>query len=184
MFARMPTEREKMLAGQAYDPSDSGMPAMLQPVDDATMPVWERMIQAYEYEFSRITGKEPRDDGAMPLDTELGGNVRGWIWWQEGRPTGFAAAIDHGDHREVAEFYVVPSRRGRGQGREQASALFDAAPGVWVVKQLASAVDAQAFWRRCLASLPCRNLSESEFTDPYWGKVVRQEFEWTGPAAP
>lgn len=157
---------------------------MLQPVDDATLPVWDRMIQAYEYEFSRITGKEPRDDGTMPLDTVLGGSVRGWIWWQEGHPAGFAAVIDHGDHREAAEFYVVPRWRGRGLGRELAARTFDTAPGRWVVKQLAAALDAQAFWKNCLAALPCQNLSNSEIVDPYWGPVVRQEFGWPGSSSP
>lgn len=36
---------------------------MLHPVDDATRSVWDRLVQAYEYEFSRITGKEPEPDG-------------------------------------------------------------------------------------------------------------------------
>jgi predicted acetyltransferase len=142
------------------------------------------MIQAYEYEFSRITRKTPLPDGTMPLDTVLGGNVRGWIWWRDGHPAGLAAVIDHGDHREVAEFYVVPRWRGQGQGRELAARTFDAAPGRWVVKQLAAAHDAQAFWKRCLAALPCRNLSESEFSDPYWGQVLRQEFDWPGDRSP
>ena len=156
---------------------------MLQAVDDATRPVWDRLVHAYEYEFSRITGKEPEPDGSIAPDTILGGNVRGWIWRLDGRPAGLAAVVDRGDHREVAEFYVVPRWRGRGQGRELAKALFDASPGCWVVKQLVDAPQARAFWKRCLATLPCRNLSESEFRDPYWGPVVRQEFHWTGSGA-
>lgn len=152
---------------------------MLQAVDPATRPVWDRLVHAYEFEFSLLTGKEPRADGSIAPDTVLGGDVQGWIWWRMGRPAGLAATIDHGDHREVAEFYVVPRWRGLGQGREQASALFGTAPGRWVVKQLATAVEAQAFWRKCLSSLPCQELSESECLDPYWGRVVRQEFRWT-----
>lgn len=153
---------------------------MLKSVDPATRPVWDRLVQPYEYEFSRLTGKEPAPDGTIAPDTILGGNVQGWIWWRAESPAGLAATIDHGNHREVTEFYVVPRWRGLGQGREQAAALFDTAPGNWVVKQLACAVDAQAFWRKCLASLPCRELSESRFQDPYWGPVVMQEFRWLG----
>lgn len=155
---------------------------MLRSVDEATRPVWGRLVQAYEYEFSRVTGKEP--DGSIAPDTHLGGNVRGWIWWQAGRPAGLTAVIDHGDHREAAEFYMVPRWRGKGQGRELAASLFDAAPGRWVVKQLVAAHDAQAFWKRCLATLPCRNLSESRRDDPFWGPVVRQEFEWADQSVP
>lgn len=155
---------------------------MLKAVDPATRPVWDRLAQSYEYEFSRLTGKEPEPDGSIALDTVLGGRIHGWIWWQADRPAGLAATIDHGDHREIAEFYVVPRWRGLGQGREQAAALFDTAPGRWVVKQLACAVDAQAFWRKSLASLPCRNLSDTELHDPHWGAVAKQEFDWTGSA--
>ncbi len=153
---------------------------MLHAVDDTTRPVWDRLVQAYEHEFSPITGKEPEPDGSIAPDTHLGGKVRGWIWWRDGVPAGLAAVVDHGDHREVAEFYVVPRWRGCGQGCELAQALFDTAPGRWVVKQLIAAEDAQTFWARCLAMLPCRNLSRSDVVDPYWGPVVRQEFHWTG----
>jgi len=155
---------------------------MLKAVDPATRPVWDRLVHAYEFEFSRLTGKEPAPDGTMAPDTILGGKVRGWIWWQDGLPAGLAAVIDHGDHREVTEFYVVPRWRGRGQGREQAAALFDTAPGRWVVKQLANACDAQAFWRKTLASMPCQNLSETKIVDPFWGNVVKQEFDWVEAA--
>jgi predicted acetyltransferase len=151
---------------------------MLKAVDPATRPVWDRLVHAYEFEFSRLTGKEPAPDGTMAPDTILGGNIQGWIWWQDGLPAGLAAVIDHGDHREVTEFYVVPRWRGRGQGREQATALFNTTPGRWVVKQLANACDAQVFWRKTLASLPCQNLSETEIVDPFWGSVVQQEFDW------
>lgn len=154
--------------------------AMLRPVDTASRPVWDRMIQAYEYEFSRLTGKAPLGDGTMPLDTELGGDVHGWIWWEDGVPAGFAAAVDHGDHREVAEFYMVPRWRRQGLGVRLAAALFDTAPGPWTVKQLANADDARTFWRSALAALPCRNLSEDAFDDPYWGRTTRQRFSWDG----
>jgi GNAT superfamily N-acetyltransferase len=151
---------------------------MLHAVDDATRPVWDRLVQAYEYEFSRITGKEPEPDGHIALDTPLGGNVGGWIWWRGGRPAGLAAVVDHGDHREVAEFYVVPRWRGRGQGRRLAAAVFDTHPGKWIVQQLPQARAAQAFWQATLGSLPCRNLSGLSAVDPYWGEVWRHCFEW------
>ncbi len=153
---------------------------MLKAVDPVTRPVWDRLVHAYEYEFSLLTGKDPQPDGSIVPDTLLGGDIQGWIWWREDRPAGLAAVIDHADHREVAEFYVVPRWRRLGQGREQAAALFDTAPGRWVVKQLASATKAQVFWKKCLASLPCQELSEIEDRDPYWGPVVRQEFLWKG----
>lgn len=152
---------------------------MLRSVDTSNRPVWDLLVQAYEYEFSRITGKLPEPDGRMLVDTHLGGAIAGWICWNEGRPAGFAAVVDHGDEREVAEFYVVPAFRGRGFGRDLASALFDRAPGSWVVKQLVEATAAQSFWKKVLADLPCQGLREETFVDPYWGMVVCQKFQWS-----
>lgn len=152
---------------------------MLRSVDTSSRPVWDRLVQAYEFEFSRITGKLPEPDGTMPLDTRLGGETTGWICWHEGRPSGFAAVVDHGDAREVAEFYVVPAFRGRGLGRDLASALFDRVPGSWVVKQLVEATAARSFWKKVLADLPCQGLREETFVDPHWGMVVCQKFRWS-----
>lgn len=153
---------------------------MLKRVDATDSLVWDRLVQAYEFEFSRITSKKPGPDGLMPVDTVLGGNVAGWVLWLEGHPAGLAAVVDHGPAREVAEFYVVPCWRGQGTGRMVAAHLFDRYPGAWVVKQLVGATEAQGFWRRTLAALPCRELHEDSFVDPYWGLVVRQRFAWAG----
>lgn len=157
---------------------------MLKRVDSTGSLVWDRLVQAYEFEFSRITDKKPGPDGLMAVDTVLGGNVAGWILWLEGQPAGLAAVVDHGQVREVAEFYVVPCWRGRGTGRTLAALLFDRYPGAWVVKQLVEATEAQVFWRRTLASLPCQKLREDSFVDPYWGLVFRQRFVWEGRTDP
>ncbi|MBK9576189.1 MAG: GNAT family N-acetyltransferase [Fibrobacterota bacterium] len=138
-------------------------------------------MQAYEFEFSAITGKVPDSQGRMDLDTELSEHTSGWILWDQGAPVGLAAIKDHGDHREVAEFYIVPSRRKAGLGRTLASMTFDRFPGAWVVKQLITASAAQDFWGRTLAGLDCQDLSEDRYLDPYWGPVVRQRFTWTQP---
>lgn len=152
---------------------------MLRSVDTSSRPVWDRLVQAYEFEFSRITGKIPASDGTMPLDTVLGDAISGWTFWHDGRPAGFAAVVDHGEVREVAEFYVVPAYRGRGLGRELAASLFDRTPGCWVVKQLVEATAAQSFWKKVLADLPCQELREETFVDPQWGMVVCQRFVWS-----
>ncbi|HNY32794.1 MAG TPA: hypothetical protein PKO15_18060 [Fibrobacteria bacterium] len=154
---------------------------MIARVEDPADPVWDRLMQAYEFEFSGITGKLPDRYGRMMLDTELSERTSGWILWEQGLPVGLAAIHDHGEHREVSEFYVVGSRRHAGLGRELARSVFARFPGGWVVKQLVAATSAQAFWRRALATLPCQDLSEDLFQDPYWGQVVRQRFRWTQP---
>lgn len=140
---------------------------------------WDRLLQAYEFEFSAITGKRPDQHGRMALDTELSDHTFGWILYDALTPMGLAAIHDHGSHREVAEFYIIPSCRQAGRGRDLAASVFQLFPGAWEVKQLAKAHAAQAFWRRTLASLPCQELREDLFEDPYWGSVVRQRFSWT-----
>lgn len=144
--------------------------------------LWNRLLQAYEYEFSSITGKLPHPDGRMPLDTELSDRTSGWILWERDAPVGLAAIHHHPDHREVAEFYIVPSRRHAGLGRALARSVFDRHPGSWEVKQLIGATAARSFWQRTLASLDCQDLSEDAFQDPYWGDVVRQRFSWIAPS--
>lgn len=139
---------------------------------------WDRLLQAYEFEFSAITGKRPDQHGRMALDTELSEHTLGWILYDALAPVGLAAIHDHISHREVAEFYIVPSCRQAGMGRDLAASVFQLFPGGWEVKQLAEAHAAQAFWRRTLESLPCQDLREDLFEDPYWGSVVRQRFWW------
>jgi predicted acetyltransferase len=49
--------------------------------------------------------------------------------------------------REVSEFFVLRRYRRRGVGEHVTRRLFDRFPGRWEVVQLASNLDAQAFWR-------------------------------------
>ena len=146
-------------------------------VDDANIHVYLNLCQAYEAEFSAITGKIPGPDGMFSLDTALGGPVRGYLLHVDGSPVGFAAikAVE-GEGCEVCEFYVVPSMRGRRLGRDFASRLFAAHPGPWQVKQLQDAGYATCFWCRVIDEFTGSDYSQDELDDPYWGRVVRQCF--------
>ena len=63
----------------------------IRDVDDANIHVYLNLCQAYEAEFSAITGKLPGPDGMFSLDTTLGGPVRGYLLHVDGSPVGFAA---------------------------------------------------------------------------------------------
>jgi predicted acetyltransferase len=51
------------------------------------------------------------------------------------------------DTHEVSEFFVLRRYRRRTVGEQVARQVFDRFPGRWEVTEMASNVDAQAFWR-------------------------------------
>lgn len=142
-------------------------------VDAANWPVYCHLAQAYEAEFSVLTRKDPDASGLYALDTVPGEGVMGFILFDGAIPVGIAAVkVIAADQFEMAEFFVVPTRRKQQAGRAFAQMLFGLYPGVWVVKQIAGAVAATAFWRSVIGA--CR---EDTFVDPYWGAVTRQVFD-------
>lgn len=146
-------------------------------VDDRNMHIYLNLCQAYEAEFSAITGKVPDADGLFALDTALGGPVRGYLLLVDGAPAGFAAVrVAAGEGCEVCEFYIVPSMRGRCLGKDFACRIFAAHPGPWQVKQLPGAGYATCFWCRVIDEFTGCRYEQDEYDDPYWGRVVRQCF--------
>jgi predicted acetyltransferase len=147
-------------------------------VDDRNMHVYLNLCQAYEAEFSAITGKLPGADGMFALDTDLGGPVKGYLLRVDGIPVGFAAIKAlAGEGAEVCEFYIVPSMRKRCLGKEFASRLFAMRPGPWQVKQLQGAGHATRFWCKVIDEFTGCEYVQDEYDDPYWGRVTRQCFE-------
>lgn len=135
------------------------------------------LCQAYEGEFSAITGKLPDADGLFALDTELGGDITGYLLYWEGRPAGFAAIrTGGGEGSEVCEFYIVPSVRRKCLGRDFARRLFSMHPGRWQVKQLQGAGYATCFWVKVIDEFTGSNFTQDDYEDRYWGKVARQCF--------
>ena len=175
-------------------------------VDAAWQPVYANLCQSYEGEFSGITGKLPAADGVFPPDTLLGGAITGWLFFETGsnadfddpgcglrspgepgsvcrHPIGFAAIRHEAGSGtatlptyEMCEFYVIPSRRRHGVGKDFAHALFAAHAGFWEVKQLPGAAYATLFWRKVIGAFTAGRFEEDELDDPYWGRVVRQRF--------
>ncbi len=160
---------------------DSGDAVKIQQVDGSNIHVYRNLCQAYEAEFSTITGKLPDADGLFPLDTYLGGPVQGFLLFVGGSPVGFAAIrVEQGEGAEVCEFYIVPSLRQRGLGKAFASRLFGMYPGPWQVKQLQGAGYATSFWCKVIGECTGGNYLQDEYDDPYWGRVTRQCFSISG----
>jgi predicted acetyltransferase len=57
-------------------------------------------------------------------------------WSPSGRGTDFS----------IAEFYIVAQARGQGAGRDAATAVLHAHPGLWELSVMALNTTAQAFW--------------------------------------
>jgi len=145
-------------------------------VDAGNLAVYLNLVQAYEAEFSPLTGKKPRSDGRFALDTHLGGNVRGFLLYLGESPAGLAAIESNRDEHEVREFYVVPLFRGKLTGSRFAQSLWRRFPGAWEIKQIAGASKATKFWRRAVGEYTQGRFEEDHHDDPVWGRVVRQRF--------
>lgn len=145
-------------------------------VDAGSLAIYLNLVQAYEAEFSSLTGKKPGSDGRFALDTHLGGNVRGYLLYLGETPAGLAAIESNGGEHEVREFYVVPLFRGKLTGSRFAHMLWRRFPGAWEIKQIAGASKATAFWRRTVGEFTRGSFEEDHHDDPTWGRVVRQRF--------
>ena len=82
---------------------------------------------------------------------------------------------DH--HHDIAEFYIVPAKRGRHVGRKFAQEIFSRYKGNWQVKQIDGADKAVVFWQKTISEFTNNNYSEESINDSYWGKITRQRFE-------
>ncbi|MBY6185680.1 hypothetical protein KUV89_03375 [Marinobacter hydrocarbonoclasticus] len=148
----------------------------LVPVTPMLEPVYYQLAQAYEGEFSRLTRRKPLPDGRFLHDTQLGGAVVGYLYFENDRPCGMAAVDHQTGLNEIREFYVVPACRGHQMGRRFAHTLFEQASGVWISKQIAGADMAIQFWRSTIDDYTHGAFEESQVTDPYWGPVNQFRF--------
>ncbi|OCQ18446.1 hypothetical protein A7985_23620 [Pseudoalteromonas luteoviolacea] len=151
-------------------------------VTDETRAIYNNLAQAYEAEFSKLTQKQPLENGVFELDTNLDeAHVTGFICYVSGIPAGIAAVCSNAsDDNEIAEFYIVPFYRKAKLGTQFAHALWHQRPGQWTIKQIAGANYATYFWLNAIDDLPCENLIEDQYEDDYWGIVTRQRFVCKG----
>ncbi len=149
----------------------------LKEVCDSNLSTYLNLAQAYEAEFSPITKKNPNLKGLYELDTTIGGEVKAYILQNSTNAIGFAAASVHkGGTRDLREFYVVPTMRGKKIGTYLAKQVFAFYPGTWTVKQLEQAIHATSFWHQALTELGI-HYEEAILLDEYWGRVVMQTFQ-------
>lgn len=137
---------------------------------------YQNLSQAYEAEFSRLTGKRPNSQGLYPI-TQLDNLHQGFLFQDKTMlPLGFVV-IDLGRAAfDIAEFYIIPAARRGGLGRYFASAAFDLFRGDWQVRQIAGADQAHAFWCSVIATYTKGHFLQAFEVDPDWGQVRVQRF--------
>lgn len=149
----------------------------LKEVCNSNLSTYLNLAQAYEAEFSPMTKKNPNLKGLYELDTTVGGEVKAYILQNSTNAIGFAAAsVPEEGTRDLREFYVVPTMRGKKIGTYLAGQVFAFYPGKWTVKQLEQAIHATSFWHQALTELGIP-YEETIFMDEYWGRVVMQTFQ-------
>ena len=149
----------------------------LKEVCDSNLSTYLNLAQAYEAEFSPMTKKNPNLKGLYELDTTVGGEVKAYILQNSTNAIGFAAAsVPEEGTKDLREFYVVPTMRGKKIGTYLAGQVFAFYPGKWTVKQLEHAIHATSFWHQALTDLGIP-YEETIFMDEYWGRVVMQTFQ-------
>lgn len=134
------------------------------------------LMQAYEAEFSAITGKVPNADGLFARDTEWDTDHDAYLVFLDGAPVGFAIKGNLDQHHDISEFYIIPCKRGRQLGAQVACAVFDRYEGAWQVRQIEGADQARLFWRKAIRHYVGEAFEEEQVIDPDWGRVTRQRF--------
>ncbi|PSV49871.1 GNAT family N-acetyltransferase [Photobacterium indicum] len=149
-------------------------------VDSSNKHVYMNLAQAYEAEFSKIMQKKPDENGLFPLDTQIEGNVSGYLLYMDGVPAGHTAiANETPANYEVCDFYVVPYFRKNKVGKSFITDVFKSLGGSWEIKQVAGAEHAVKFWRDVLDDYTAGNYVEDGYEDEKWGVVTRQRFVHT-----
>ena len=154
-------------------------------VDASNLTIYRNLAQAYEGEFSAITGKLADEEGLFPLDTPIaaslpeppasGASLIGYLAFIGDRPIGFAAIKLAESGNEVCEFYIIPALRKQGEGMRFAHQLLRHHPGLWQIKQIQGAEYASVFWRKVISGLGIA-YQDDRLLDAYWGPVTRQVF--------
>jgi predicted acetyltransferase len=148
----------------------------LKQVTEENIVILFNLGQAYEAEFSKITGKLPNEMGIFQLDTKPIAPYTGYIFYEEKVPVGFCIINTRVSPMDIAEFYIIPSKRKQKLGMFFSWAIFKKYPGIWQVRQIQGADYAVSFWRSVIAQYTLGDYKDELVEDQDWGMVTRQTF--------
>ena len=152
---------------------------IIKKISSYSDPCFKKLQQAYEAEFSPITGYKPNSHGVF--DQEFLANT----WSKNGYEIylfkidetvfGFAVVnlssmITHDkDTRDIAEFYIEPEFRNQKLGTKLAQELFHMYPGKWEVRQLPQLQKARNFWLKAITEMKPKEFQESTSNESWTG---------------
>lgn len=143
--------------------------------DIAAVPLSEKsdlwtMYQRYARELAPMAGilpvdgeiPDPRFDNYWTRDKH-------WPYWAmlDGTRIGFALLHHEPEHMRMAQFYIVPEHRREQHGLHFAHGLLTRHPGPWRIRQMATNLNAVAFWRRVCEPF---GYTEAQFEDKGLGR--------------
>ena len=140
----------------------SGLEAVeLEEAHEAEVPVLDRLLQLYLYDFSEIEGlpvdAAGRYSQVSPMSTWMKPGHRAFLVRVDRELAGVVLVKPATDDapgapsRILDEFFIMRKFRRRRIGRAVARRVFDLLPGRWCLNQTPHNYPAQAFWRSVLA---------------------------------
>ena len=144
--------------------------------------VLRHLYELYCHDFSEMTGEDVTEAGTYtgdeflanwpetswhPFLVKVDSQWAGCAWVV----TGKSYVTPVADHIWMDEFFVMRKYRRQGIGERVAVHLFDRFPGTWEVGEIASNVNAQAFWRKVVG----------RYTGGQFEEKVPGAEKWPGP---
>lgn len=157
------------MSGGTSTARDGGV--RLVPVDDASWPVLERLVQLERHDLSEVTGELPDDDGGFAdrrierWRSEPG--FEALLVLHDGLPAGFVLTRPFDDGSSfVHSFFVMRGLRRLGVGRRAALDVLRSRPGRWSISFLEENPGASPFWREVVREVAGPAYEESRRTAP------------------
>lgn len=129
-------------------------------VDWATLPILDRLMQLYIYDFEPYfkdgVDSQGRFDPGFPLTDYLERPRHdAFLIYKHDRLAGFALVNDRvahhtGEGRYINDFCILRSYWRQGVGRQAAQIVFKMYQGTWEVSEIALNTPAVAFWRQVI----------------------------------
>ena len=148
---------------------------MLKLIEPNNIKIYYHLTQAYEAEFSPLTGEVPGENGLFAVQTDIDERHIGYLLYEGLIPIGFMV-FQQGPVKDVAEFYIIPVKRKQAYGKQLAQLVFRKHPGSWQVRQIEGAEGAKRFWRKVIGEITHNSYREEVVDDEVWGRVTRQTF--------
>lgn len=149
---------------------------MLELIDESNSPIFNELAQAYEEEFSLISGKKKNQEGKYSIDVDWRFPNVGYYWKEDCKILGFSVVEFIEGYFEIVDFYIIPSYRKQKAGKNMAFAVFNTHFGPWRVRQILGSEAATKFWRRVINEYTKENYTESQIENPPWGLSIYQSF--------